>query len=797
METNASDKFKQIINHMKSKIKSIPVSDYKIGIIFFYFLKLDGINKKVKYLVEIMKVMNFKEENLLYEPKYEIFYSKFFDIVINNLKEDYGKSKELALNINIEELNHLNENDKKVIFWYLELSILVENALLLLFCFLNYEKNETKLITTFTHLNYDLINNSDVLQKSHKMQISDKEFKKINKNKEINLIGFETLEIQYKMKRNSSDKKKRGNANKTANSFDKSKLVFHENSININTNTSNDKMKDTSIKLNPYLNNEQKNDNTQTKISDEKEKNEVKNRLISEEKIHKLKEKNTEDQPKQKELIKIIEISPEKEMQDKSLDEDSKNRTEKSNKGKIVNIEKFDFEKSLDNRLIQNEDGDIIFPETLSFEINSDNNINILLKKGLCGISVSSYFTAQKLKYIGIYANREDIIQNIKDLSFHKLQFNYIPSSNNYWKINKTLETICNLFSNEDNLVTQEDGFFVTENQILFYTSEEKNQGNEIMFNSNYLRQLDYDYALEKGSSYKANSNIGKEDDKIDYFVIKGLDFEKNWEYFFDSHFELTKLPNIFFPVRTMNDSIKNTGNIYPKSNKEEIKFSDYIDNLFKAFIETDVARINPTNSDIEPNIFFKPYINECPFHIYENEETKEWKCDIIEKNEFKVYKHSIILAEIKNFIPDKVLNIDDFTIINKIEVQKTLYFVLYKLIKKIDYYDKYVKYEYFTNSNEISKYNFQLFLICYNKPINQLNGYIKKCFDNLIKNNHIKHGFTFQIIYSVPAISCLNIFCLSEKIDVLTYQINKLNNRINLLENEKNKNNVSNNEKK
>ena len=365
METNASDKFKQIINHMKSKIKSIPVSDYKIGIIFFYFLKLDGINKKMKYLVEIMKVMNFKEENLLYEPKYEIFYSKFFDIVMNNLKEDYGKSKELALNINIEELNHLNENDKKVIFWYLELSILVENALLLLFCFLNYEKNETKLITTFTHLNYDLINNSDVLQKSHKMQISDKEFKKINKNKEINLIGFETLEIQYKMKRNSSDKKKRGNANKTANSIEKSKLVFHENSININTNTSNDKIKDTSIKLNPYLNNEQKNDNTQTKISDEKEKNEVKNRLISEEKIHKLKEKNTEDQPKQKELIKIIEISPEKEMQDKSLDEDSKNRTEKSNKGKIVNIEKFDFEKSLNNRLIQNEDGDIIFPDSV------------------------------------------------------------------------------------------------------------------------------------------------------------------------------------------------------------------------------------------------------------------------------------------------------------------------------------------------------------------------------------------------------------------------------------------------
>ena len=138
MELNAKDKFKQIIKYLKSKIKTIPLSDYKIGIIFLYFLKLKCINKNVRYLIEIMKVMKYDEEELIFEPKYEVFYSKFFDLVLRNLDEKNKNCTDITLNINFEDLNHLNEDEKKIVFWYLEFFILVENVLLFFFFFFFY-----------------------------------------------------------------------------------------------------------------------------------------------------------------------------------------------------------------------------------------------------------------------------------------------------------------------------------------------------------------------------------------------------------------------------------------------------------------------------------------------------------------------------------------------------------------------------------------------------------------------------------------------------------------------------------
>ena len=60
-----------------------------------------------------MKVMKYEENELVYEPKYEIFYNRFFDIVLRNLKECKKNSEDIVLNIDIEDLNHFNENEKR------------------------------------------------------------------------------------------------------------------------------------------------------------------------------------------------------------------------------------------------------------------------------------------------------------------------------------------------------------------------------------------------------------------------------------------------------------------------------------------------------------------------------------------------------------------------------------------------------------------------------------------------------------------------------------------------------------
>ena len=66
---------------------------------------------------------------------------------------------------------------------------------------------------------------------------------------------------------------------------------------------------------------------------------------------------------------------------------------------------------------------------------------------------------------------------------------------------------------------------------------------------------MKYDDANKRESSFitYTNDNVNNRD-KIDYFLIKGIDFEKNWVFFFNSYFELQNLSNIFFPVSTTLD---------------------------------------------------------------------------------------------------------------------------------------------------------------------------------------------------------------------------------------------------
>ena len=230
------------------------------------------------------------------------------------------------------------------------------------------------------------------------------------------------------------------------------------------------------------------------------------------------------------------------------------------------------------------------------------------------------------VKFIKIILNNSEIQDNISRMSIGYLIFKFNQNKLQYWNINKALIEIDNLFSinNINRIIKPEYGFFVLEKQILFYTQISSKEENEILFNSEYLRQLDYDYAATKESSYKTNSNIGDDKNKIDYFWIKGLDFENNWEFFFDYYFNLKKLANIFLPLYTKLDNKYSIELNEPNSNKFDnkttekkgITFKYFIDNYDPSFIEVDFASINNSNYYIEPNFIYRPFINESAIMV-------------------------------------------------------------------------------------------------------------------------------------------------------------------------------------
>ena len=576
-----------------------------------------------------------------------------------------------------------------------------------------------------------------------------------NGENEIELIGFDYLTKLY-LNDNFDEKEKKKNGGQDMN------LIKNIRETNIHNNKNIDrKLMNESLNQNNISNRDNSKINViniKNGLNQSKEKNinekgdEIKN--IEDKKLSLNKEN------KNIEINKIISITPEKP---KEINDKNKNSSEK--RGKIIDIRK-------------------IVPKNLKYELKikeninenkcPSNNINIKnqLMKNLHQQTVGSYFVSQKLKYIRIYKNNSEIQDNISRMSIGYLIFKFNQNKLKYWNINKALIEIDNLFSsnNINRIIKPEYGFFVLEKQILFYTQISSKEENEILFNSEYLRQLDYDYAATKESSYKTISNIGDDKNKIDYFWIKGLDFENNWEFFFDYYFNLKKLANIFLPLYTKLDNKYSIELNEPNSNKfdnkttekEGITFKYYIDNYNPSFIEVDFARINNSNYYIEPNFIYKPFINEPAIMVYKKNNI--WKSKIQYTNEFKIYPKSIVLGEIKNSVPEKITIINNDDIIDK-NILRSLYFVLYNLIRKINYYIQYVKYEVLNDDNEIKNYQIQLFLIYNNKPINNMNFYIKECIDNLIKKNYINNDFIFQIVYSSPSINSLNLYNLTKDI--------------------------------
>ena len=738
-----------------------------------------------------MREMNFQGEELIIEPNFENFYLKFFTLA-QTIFEDKRKTKEVKLVITSNDLNHFNEETKKIIFFYLQFSILVENSIKIFFAFLNPKLCETLLMSKFTHLEMDALNNSEGLLKSYQLEKISGELKKAGNIKEIELIDFEPLVKKYLdcVKGNFFDKKIENNDNQINKTIYPSKLNLPSKNLNNNDKLNKIKIKDypsdikMSINGNFSISSTNKREKEINIIENKKElKKEKKNIIIELNNLSGYPENN--NNKNENELAKIGSSNPNNiiSLQGNSTDGKRKKLIEIEQKNEIVltSSKKMSESKSKDN----------------------SNKLDILNKKEITLLkinlsfeqTINSYFDNQKSKYEKIYENNYFMKKAIRKLSLQNLEFKFKSKDIKYWHINKALNEIINLFSNFNNIRKTEYGFFISGNQILFYSPDNPQQEREILYKSKYLKQINNDDSNKRESSFITYIKDGRNyNDILDYFLIKGIDFEKNWVFFFYSYFDLPNLPNIFFPVSTALDNefqqkinINNIPklklkNISSMNKKTNISFKNNINNLFKLYIETDFAKINKNDFDIQPEFVFKPFINEPPIIVDKDpNNNNNWTSKINPSNEFKAHGKSIILGEvIKNALPYQILNIENEQKIKSKKIKKELYVVLYKLIKKIDYYVDFVKYEILENIKDIEKYKIQLFLIYDNKPISQMNTYIKTCLDNLIKNGYIHKKFIFQIVYSSSSISTFNINKLWENIQSVTKKINALENEIN-----------------
>ena len=149
-----------------------------------------------------------------------------------------------------------------------------------------------------------------------------------------------------------------------------------------------------------------------------------------------------------------------------------------------------------------------------------------------------------------------------------------------------------------------------------------------------------------------------------------------------------------------------------------------------------------------------KFFIEYAPFNIKKNDDV--WIVEEISDKTLNIYSNSIVLADAIS-TPDNHTYIKLDECIEKNKIQNYLYFVIYKLIRKIAYYKELFINEYLTEKNNISSYKFQLFLVYNTQPYSNINEYVKKCLENLIKDKLIENEFIFQVLYLIPSMSRYN----------------------------------------
>ena len=274
MEQETKEMIHKVLSYIKRKVNCFSGSKDNIRIFFRYF-NMTSTNENLKYLVKIMDKMNFKGEELIIEPNFTNFYSKFFNLALN-LFEDKDKIKQVKMTITLDDLKHLNEDKKKIIFLYLQFSMLVENSIQIFFSFLNPKICESILTGKFTYLDFDSLNNPEKLLKSFKFEKKYGELENIQKKPDIELLGFEPLIKYFELDENNEN---------DLNYFDDKKYEeIQSQNININMDINNNILPMEIPKINNNLDNKdgENTDKFNYDLSDKKENtdnNAIKNEI--------------------------------------------------------------------------------------------------------------------------------------------------------------------------------------------------------------------------------------------------------------------------------------------------------------------------------------------------------------------------------------------------------------------------------------------------------------------------------------------------------------------------------------
>ena len=308
-------------------------------------------------------------------------------------------------------------------------------------------------------------------------------------------------------------------------------------------------------------------------------------------------------------------------------------------------------------------------------------------------------------------------------------------------------------------------GISILKEKLFLYVNC-KNNIEDWIIDAKNIKKLEYNdgNSSNKNSNYSISSTSSKEkvkDEELyyNYYYIEGKNKENHWNFFFENLYKLIHLPNLLFTIKPQN-FIKTNSN---KNNNET--FLDYSKRLFRNFIETDSAYFNPNEEVLKPNYIPHKSCYDCYkiIKVYKNNDN-EFKIEILENNDLTIKECSLIISETKLSVPEAIFDINDNEKIDKINFQKSLYFILFKLILKIDYYSELLKNEFLSENTSIK--NNQLFLVFNHRPIINFENDLQTTLGNLIKNKKIQVPFYLQAIYISPNIETYNLKMIKDNLE-------------------------------
>ena len=471
-------------------------------------------------------------------------------------------------------------------------------------------------------------------------------------------------------------------------------------------------------------------------------------------------------------LISCIQIDSNEEIKNYNLNKIliTNNNANNQSKNEIIIENNFNvnmndnIEDKINNIMNENKNDNI--KDNINDEIN--NNINAtkedsknkiqsseidLLRENLITTTNRDYFNKQIEKYLKFIP--EDSIfykytkdknfdfKNDLDLSINKTYFPLI-----YAIFHNLLEEI-----RMDKTYNETFGYIVINKKDYIYTYHNESIIDESVYDSRNIKTYTYEeiQKYDNLSDLKSKSSRGSGDEnRFNLTLSKGFDLENNCDYLFNTLFNLKPLPNYFFRVQKKVSIISDID--------KKITFSEYNNNLFTIFMEADGAYINDTNNKI-----YHKNLSDHPFKLSKTFvcSKKNNKFEVISIDEdFDIDPKTIIINEAKISIPKDKEGSKDLLIkkYSKTLLDKTLLFTLNKLIRKVEYYSKFVENEFLSEKDKINNYKFLLCLFYNNIPISNIDTIIKNELKLLIDNGYIKNEFKLKCLYLIPNIGSYNL---------------------------------------